>query len=674
MGYASDSVFFGLRAAILSNVNHGSLVNPKYRSDIDGLRAIAVLSVILFHAFPNALRGGFVGVDIFFVISGFLISTIIIGSFEKDRFSFIHFYERRIRRIFPALLLVLISCFVMGWIELFPDEYKQLGKHISASAVFVMNLFLIKESGYFDNAVNTKPLLHIWSLGVEEQFYIAWPLILWVVYKFRINIIAAVVFFVGVSFTLNVDNISSNSVSTFYSPQTRAWELLVGAVLAHIILHGAHAVVDGPSKARIPVSATARNILSIVGILLVVAGFLVIDGGRKFPGWWAVMPVAGTFLMIFAGPGAWLNRMVLGRRLMVWFGTISFPLYLWHWPLLVFARIVGDETPPPLVRAGVLLGAILLAWLTYRLVERPFRFGGHGHRKAIVLMLLMGVVAVGGYDTWKRDGLTFRPISKRAEILSHYDNRFGDMAKEDFRCFFYSEPASTYAEHGCDREDFPGKPTVFVAGNSFSAYLSQALRPLVAAKGLNFVQYSAAFCNVLLLNDKRERCRDISSLILARIKEEKPDTVILFANYAIPGTSPEYGDDVPYDEVILRRTEEIREAGVRKVIVLGMIPTWESDLPKVLLRRFVAKRQNIPARTYDGINKQSFEWDEKLRSKKYPDGVIYVSLKDALCNEQGCLAVVGPDLKTDVLQFDYGHLTKAGAGYIVRNIVSQYLN
>lgn len=180
------------------------LTHPKYRPDIDGLRAIAILSVIGFHAFPFLVQGGFIGVDIFFVISGFLISTIIFGSLERGNFSFVEFYIRRINRIFPALLLVLITCFAFGWFVLLSDEYKQLGKHIAGGAGFISNFIFWNESGYFDNVAEAKPLLHLWSLGVEEQFYIIWPLLLWLAWKRHLNLLSIAIIVAVISFALNI--------------------------------------------------------------------------------------------------------------------------------------------------------------------------------------------------------------------------------------------------------------------------------------------------------------------------------------------------------------------------------------------------------------------------------------------------------------------------------------
>ena len=228
--------FPGARTQFIEETEE-KLSHPKYRPDIDGLRAVAVLSVVAFHAFPRWMPGGFIGVDIFFVISGFLISTIIFENLEKNTFNFIGFYARRIRRIFPALLIVLIFSYAFGWIALLADEYKQLGKHIAAGAGFVSNFVLWGESGYFDNSSDTKPLLHLWSLGIEEQFYIVWPFVLWLAWKKRFNLLTLGILVWLTSFYLNIQGVKKDVVATFYSPQTRFWELFAGSILAWCVLH-----------------------------------------------------------------------------------------------------------------------------------------------------------------------------------------------------------------------------------------------------------------------------------------------------------------------------------------------------------------------------------------------------------------------------------------------------
>ena len=322
-------------------------ISPKYRPDIDGLRAIAVLAVIGFHASPSLIPGGFIGVDIFFVISGYLISTIIMNNLERSSFSFVEFYIRRINRIFPALFIVLFTCYIFGWFVLLPDEYKQFGKHVAGGAGFVSNFMFWIESGYFDNAAKTKPFLHLWSLGIEEQFYIIWPLLLWIAWKQRLNLLIITLLVMLISFALNITRVNSEHLdAAFYSPQTRFWELLVGSVLAYFNLHkqayySKLTLLEAWFDKRVgPLiylhqsnpKNTLLNLLSFLGATLILISILLISKENSFPGWWALMPTAGAFLIILAGNKAWLNRAVLSHRSFVWFGLISFPLYLWHWP------------------------------------------------------------------------------------------------------------------------------------------------------------------------------------------------------------------------------------------------------------------------------------------------------------------------------------------------------
>lgn len=371
------------------------LSHPKYRADIDGLRAIAVLSVVGFHAFPNLIQGGFIGVDVFFVISGFLICTIIFENLEKGTFSFVEFYVRRIKRIFPSLLLVLVASYIFGWFTLFIEEQKQLGKHIAYAAGFVSNIVLWSEAGYFDNSSETKPLLHLWSLGIEEQFYIVWPPLLWLAWKWKFNLFAVSILVTVLSFYLNVEGVQKDIVASFYSPQTRFFELLCGSLLAWMTLYKRAAVVSMQDVD----GNFLPNVLSFLGLLLLAYGFFRINKNFSFPGYWVIVPVGGAVLILSAGPNAWLNRTVLSNRIAVWFGLISFPIYLWHWPLLSFARIVESGLPSLSVRIAAVLLAILLAWLTYVFVERPIRFGKHGWRKAFVLVVLMLGVGCIGYIT-----------------------------------------------------------------------------------------------------------------------------------------------------------------------------------------------------------------------------------------------------------------------------------
>lgn len=376
------------------------LSHPKYRPDIDGLRAVAVLAVVVFHAFPDWLRGGFIGVDIFFVISGYLISTIIFENLDKGTFNFYEFYTRRIKRIFPALLTVLIFCFTVGWFFLLSDEYKQLGKHIAAGAIFISNFVLWSESGYFDKSAETKPLLHLWSLGIEEQFYIVWPFLLWFAWKQKFNLFKITIVVACASFILNITEIKQDTVATFYSPLSRFWELLSGSLLAWLTLYKKITFTSVRNKIDID------NVLSFIGLFLLIFGFWKINKDLSFPGKWALVPVLGAVLIITAGSKAWFNRTVLSNKIVVWFGLISFPLYLWHWPLLSFATIIEGETPSYNIRITAVGLSVTLAWLTYRFIECPLRFGIN--TKAAALIFLMAIVGCVGFYTYDRDGFSFR--------------------------------------------------------------------------------------------------------------------------------------------------------------------------------------------------------------------------------------------------------------------------
>jgi peptidoglycan/LPS O-acetylase OafA/YrhL len=383
-------------------------LHPKYRPDIDGLRAIAVGSVVIFHAFPDWFKGGFIGVDIFFVISGFLISLIIFNNLEHDRFSIVDFYIRRVKRIFPALMTVMIVCAVAGGLILFADEYRQLGKHLLGGSTFISNILFWRESGYFDNSAETKPLLHLWSLAIEEQFYLFWPLLLAFVWKRKWGFLRIIAVIALASFAVNLYLIGHDQTGAFYSPFARFWELMVGGVLGYINLH------------RADLNARHKDVQSWLGVMLLAAGFVLLNGSRSFPGWWALLPCFGAFLLLSGGPGAWFNRKVLASKPMVWIGLISYPLYLWHWPLLAFAAIVAGETAPAQWRLVAMIAAVLLAWGTFLFIERPLR---HARGIKVVLLLLGLNVLVGaaGAVIYVNGGFPQRAINDKLDYLARSD-------------------------------------------------------------------------------------------------------------------------------------------------------------------------------------------------------------------------------------------------------------
>jgi peptidoglycan/LPS O-acetylase OafA/YrhL len=351
-----------------------------YRPDVDGLRAVAVLAVLAYHAFPHSAPGGFAGVDVFFVISGFLITGIILDGLKDGSFTFAEFYWRRVRRIFPALILVLASSLGLGWLVLLPDEFAMLGKHVAAGAGFVSNIVFWREAGYFDAAAELTPLLHLWSLGVEEQYYFVWPLLLFLFRKDAKRMLGMMLALAAVSFAANVLLIGARPEAAFYLPLTRFWELMAGGLLAFFGLRPAH----------------HPNARAIAGAGLLALSFGLLDGQRDFPGWWALLPVAGSALLISAGPAAWINRNLLASRAMVYVGLISYPLYLWHWPLLSYARIVHGGEPPAALRWGLLAAAVVLSVLTYELVEKKIRFARLPVMRRISFPALAASMAVAG--------------------------------------------------------------------------------------------------------------------------------------------------------------------------------------------------------------------------------------------------------------------------------------
>jgi peptidoglycan/LPS O-acetylase OafA/YrhL len=380
--------------------------HPKYRPDIDGLRAVAVLAVVGFHAFPNWVKGGFVGVDIFFVISGFLISSIIFAQLHTGTFSYLDFYGRRVRRIFPALLVILVVCYIFGWFVLLAGEYKQLGKHIAAGAGFISNLVFRSESGYFDAAAINKPLLHLWSLGIEEQFYIVWPLMLSLLWRRHRLRFGAILLIFAASFLWNIWAVHTDPVADFYTPQTRFWELTIGALLAYLSLFHPSAI------------GKFKSAQSGLGAVLVVGCLVFTVKEIPFPGWWALLPTLGAALLLSAGPGAWFNRAILANPLAVWLGLISYPLYLWHWPLLSFSTIVRGRELGRSARTGAVIAAVALAWLTYRLIELPVRRIPRQALKTGVLLVLMTLLGGAGLITFLHSGFPFRVAEQRVSAFN----------------------------------------------------------------------------------------------------------------------------------------------------------------------------------------------------------------------------------------------------------------
>jgi peptidoglycan/LPS O-acetylase OafA/YrhL len=659
-----------------------TLTHQKYRADIDGLRAIAVFSVLIFHAFPSLISGGFIGVDIFFIISGYLISTIIIDNLEKDRFSFLEFYSRRIKRIYPALLLVLSLSLLLGWFVLLADEFKQLGKHIAGGAGFISNLVLSHESGYFDSTAETKPFLHLWSLGVEEQFYIVWPLVLWFSWKRRFNffIIAAVITLL--SFTFSNYVLHRNMSDAFYSPLTRFWELVMGSLMAYTGLHKnslasniKNKLKQSLNKSRLPFFGEHwENIQSIIGGLLIAFALFYLNKDSTFPGWRALLPTLGACLIIMAGSKAWLNRQ-LANPLFVGIGLISYPLYLWHWPILSFAHIVNGGTPSVALRCLALVVSLILAWATYQYIEKPVRKGVKGTIKTKVLFGAMLVVGGLGYVTYDYNGFGDRLGEKEAyneyfensEPAEHYFHSIGFDKNYRQDCDFYdikqyraghpSELPRANIAGECFKRNPKLAKSVFIWGDSHAQQLYYGLsKNLPADWQILQVTTSGCVANVQDFGKSEgEYCEKSNRFALNTIAKVVPDVVIVAQSEG--QTAQEYNEIAA----------KLKNLQVSKIIFMGPTPHWTADLPRVVARSMWG---NIPRRSFTDINQQVVEENSTLQATfKQTKSVVLVDLIHFFCNESGCLVYLGNDTKNGITSWDYGHLTPIASQYLAHNLL-----
>jgi peptidoglycan/LPS O-acetylase OafA/YrhL len=596
--------------------------------------------VVCFHAFPEAMPGGFIGVDIFFVISGFLITGIIVRELEQQRFGLLAFYGRRIRRIFPALITVLLAVLVLGWLWMLPSAYAQLSSDVFASAAFFSNIALLLQSGYFDAESGKKPLLHLWSLGIEEQFYLFWPLILMLVARTRLRFLAVAALIGLASFALNVALIGSDPVATFYLPFTRAWELLAGAALACGFSH-------------FDQTSAASNRRAAIGLLLVAAAAAVLDSRSAFPGWWAVLPVTGGALLLSA-PEAWGCRHLLASTTFVRIGLISYPLYLWHWPLLVFFAII-KFAPLTLLDRGLVVGlSFALAWLTCRFVEIPFRFGLPSLPRILSLCSGMALVAATGGVVVEGRGFDFR---MPPEIREMTDVRTDSSKWRVHECLLDLGHETSFADHCVDRDR---RPLVFVWGDSTAGALLPGLRKAQETNDFGIAQFTSSSCLPALNTDVAgvPNCRAINDKILSIARDIQPDIVLLHSTW------DRYLDGVAETVVALKKQTKAR------IIVLGSVPWWKRGLPNEVLRFFLLHHRLIPERS-DRAEADSS--GARLREKLVPLGAEFISVWDTMCNADGCLARIG-DTARDISASDQVHLTEKGSVFLVQSIIGTVLH
>jgi peptidoglycan/LPS O-acetylase OafA/YrhL len=407
-------------------------MKPNYRKEIDGLRAIAVLLVVVYHGFPNFLKGGFLGVDIFFVLSGFLITGIISTELNTAVFNLRQFYLNRIRRIFPSLLVVMMTFLVAGWFVLRSEEYIQLGNETLAGSFFYSNFLYLSQNNYFDVASDLKPFLHLWSLSIEEQFYLLYPFILLFLNRFSKNRrlqITAISTLALVSFMFCV-LIADSPSRAFFLPMARWWELLLGGVLAL-----------STRKGRINVAHP--NLFALGGFVSIAVGVVLASVIESFSTYMGLTVVVGTLLLIASGQDSSLVQSTIGRKLPVEIGKISYPLYLWHWPILVLARIHYGRNPPGSTRLLLIIFAFVLAWVTTRFIEKPIRFGFRRAQTIVVLSCVLVLTGFAGAAVSINDGFPGRPANNQ-QIGFEGDTGHIQFHKYISDNFFPCTPADVY--------------------------------------------------------------------------------------------------------------------------------------------------------------------------------------------------------------------------------------
>jgi hypothetical protein len=512
--------------------------------------------------------------------------------------------------------------------------------------------------------------IYLWSLGIEEQFYIIWPLLLWWSWRRKWQWTAIVLPLLIGSFALNVAIAHRHPAADFFSPVTRFWELAIGALLADPKLSS---VLNGRLVWH---SKGLQEFVPLLGISLIAVGLLVIERYRPYPFAWALLPTLGAALIIGSSPRAWVNRVFLAHPVLVWFGLISYPLYLLHWPFLSFGTILEAGGPSAGVKVVLVLLSIVLAWLTYTFVEKLVRFGGRLEFKALGAVAAMLIVGVVGLATFSAAGFPSRLQSQLAIDLVNY-NYFKGKSEEEFwgtgSCFNFTQGVDFYRKNGCEQKEFPDRPTVFLVGDSYSAFLSPGLREYLHKRKLNFFQYSVTDCFYFSMKDDRQRCRDISAHILEMIKAYKPDVLVVFGQYRGTELNTHYREGLPYPAYYLQMMRVLSTSGADKIVFVGQYPNWEVALPKVLLRRFIRWGKPIPDRTFVGVEREPWEIDDALRKQDYPSNVTYVSLIDDLCNSAGCVVKVGETVKDNLIVFDRGHMTHAGSFFVSEDILSKLL-
>lgn len=534
--------------------------NHNYRPDIDGLRAFAVLAVVLYHAGVPVLPGGFVGVDIFFVISGYLITGIIAREIAENSFSIAGFYERRARRILPALFAMLAICTLLAGLILLPFELQDFGDSLAAATLFVSNVYFWKTTDYFASAAHLKPLLHTWSLAVEEQFYIVLPLLLLALSKAKAgSTVRWLLALSTASFALSVWAVSAKPAAAFYLLPTRFWELMMGGLLALGVFPA-------------PASRKAAEAMAAAGALLMMASVFFLSVASPFPGPAALLPVAGAALIIHAGSSTreTLVARALSLRPVVFVGLVSYSLYLWHWPVMTFHRIWRGEPATAVEMAGLVALSFVLAILSWRYVEKPFRERRFAPTRAVVFRYsaatMVVAVALGSYARlsggWPERHPGYAPPAIAGLERMNLNT-----------CFLQEDQAvDTWAAGDCSFGSSDA-PLIFLWGDSFAAHLVPGLIDELDGR-FRLVQFTASGCPPVIdtAPSNRPHCRAFNERALEEIERLGPKIVLASARWDLylPRT---------VDRAAIQSTLDRVAANNRDVIAVGRSPSFDFASP-----------------------------------------------------------------------------------------------
>jgi peptidoglycan/LPS O-acetylase OafA/YrhL len=640
---------------LVSGLGGTAIVRRDYREDIDWLRAIAVLAVVAFHFEAPAVFGGFVGVDIFFVISGYLITGIIQSELQSGTFSFARFYERRVRRLLPALYAMVALTAIPSFHYLLTSERAEFFRSVAAVVTFTSNFFFWFQTGYFDHAAVEKPLLHTWSLAVEEQFYLALPLMLWalsrVAHGRRIALPAVLAALGLASLALSVWLMNSDrSANAFFMSPPRAWEFLIGGLVASpgfpVLRH-----------------LLAQQIARGVALVVIAIPIFSLRQGPGFPGFNALAPCVGAAMFIWSGIGVpSLKRSAISLLSVIrFFGRISYSLYLWHWPLFTFARFSKSS----LVLDGfdkVALFALtaLISYLSWRFVEQPFRQRtlAPTRQAAFRIAGLATVVLLAGGAVGLVLSRTPSDADRAALQLEAY-NAYNYQPLYRFgKCF---APESGVFGDSC-LALATGKTNWLLWGDSLAAHYFHGLRTATDPQTINILQATQAACMPTLnaAAQGNASCRGFAAQMDAFLGDHKPDLVVMSADWL------EYARPPRFDGMIadLKQTiSKLNELGIA-VVLLGPAVQFRARLPSMLMR---AHLRQIEARPEDFVLPDIFALDQMMQAALPADAKFsYISVADAVCPARQCPLTIAGGIP---LSWDHAHLTAEGSAYVMERLV-----